>query len=185
MSLMFCNGPDEALVALVVKQFQEQISGFLGRTAIQKLCYFSRELRVPFSYRFSIYHYGPYSDDLASALDYMVADHVLVDTSPDRQRYSNFRLGPNASELLTRYRDAVKEWEETIVAVATAFGDLRPETLELMATVHFAHQRLKASGRTPTKENVVDEFRGEKGDKFNIEEIQRAYRALKEARVLE
>jgi uncharacterized protein YwgA len=181
MALQLCDGPDEALVALVVKQFREHVSGFLGRTAIQKLCYFSRELGVPFSYRFSIYHYGPYSDHLATAIDYMIAEHVLTDQSPDRQRYSNFALGPNAEELLSRHKDTVRQSELLIRSVAQAFGDFSPETLELMATVYFVHERLRATGVTPAEDEVIQEFLQEKASKFELDEICDAYRGLKDA----
>ena len=181
MALVLSDGPDEALVALIVKQFRQHVSGYLGRTAIQKLCYFSRELGVPFSYRFSIYHYGPYSDDLATAIDYMLAERVLRDQSPDPQRYSNFALGPNGDELLSRHIDTVRKAEPVISSVARAFGDFSPETLELMATVHFVHERLRATGVAPSEDEVIQEFHEEKGDKFEPEEISEAYRALKDA----
>jgi hypothetical protein len=164
-----------------VKQFREHVRGFLGRTAIQKLCYFSRELGVPFSYRFSIYHYGPYSDDLATAIDYMLAERVLRDQSPDPHRYSNFAPGPSADELLSHHQGTVRDTEPIIRSVAQAFGDFSPQTLELMATVHFVHERLRATGVTPSEDEVIQEFREEKGDKFEPEEICDAYRALKDA----
>ena len=182
MGLVLSDGPDEALVALVVKQFQEHVSGgFLGRTAIQKLCYFSRELGVPFSYRFSIYHYGPYSDDLATAIDYMLAERVLNDQSRDRQRYSRFVLGPSAEGLLSRHKDAVGRSQPIIRSVAQAFGDFSPEALELMATVHFVHERLRATGVMPSEEDVIQEFIEEKGDKFKLDQICDAYRSLRDA----
>ena len=52
-----------AYIAAIVRSFEKQHKhGYLGRTALQKLAYFSKELGVPVPCSFEIYTYGPYSD---------------------------------------------------------------------------------------------------------------------------
>jgi uncharacterized protein YwgA len=186
MTLLFSDGLNEALIALLVKKFRERTPGFLGRTAIQKLCYFARELGAPLSYTFQIYHYGPFSDRLATDLDFMLADRVLTDESNDRSKYSSYRLGPEAQTLLVKYDYQLKDFERLIESIAASLGKLRPEELEIVSTLHFIFQRLRtARGANPDKQAVIKEFTAHKGDKFDSSRIQTVYDQLVEGRLIE
>ena len=75
-----------AYIAAIVRSFEKQSkSGYLGRTALQKLAYFSKELGVPIPCSFEIYTYGPYSDAITFDVDSLLADDVLVDESNDKK----------------------------------------------------------------------------------------------------
>ncbi len=41
----------------------------LGKIQFQKLIYFLQEIGIPSGYRYEIYHYGPYSFELAQELN--------------------------------------------------------------------------------------------------------------------
>ena len=70
MELHFSNDICSAFVAEIIKTFRKQYpSGFLGRTAIQKLAYFCQVTGVPSPCSFEIYNYGPYSDEVKFSLD--------------------------------------------------------------------------------------------------------------------
>ena len=93
MELTFSNNLRAAYLAEFVRAFQKHYpSGFLGRTAIQKLAYFAQATGVPVPCSFEIYNYGPYSDQVTFSVDGLLADEVLMDTSPNSCRYSNYRL---------------------------------------------------------------------------------------------
>lgn len=54
----------------VAKAFETMKSGSsLGRTALQKLVYFSKVAGVPVPCSFSIYNYGPFADKVAASVD--------------------------------------------------------------------------------------------------------------------
>jgi uncharacterized protein YwgA len=168
-----------------MKEFQARTRGYLGRTAVQKLCHFAKVLGVPFSYRFQIHYYGPYSEELSSAVDRLLANGALQDGSRDQERYSSFRLGPEASQVLDEHASTLRRFEPTVTRVVEAFGSLEPKTLELLSTLHFTAQRLKASGNArPEREDVLGEFRKIKGDKFSETEIDRAFNAMEKAGLL-
>jgi hypothetical protein len=173
---------DDALVALIVRECQRRGGGSLGRTAIQKVCYFAQALGVPLSHRFRIYYYGPYSDTLAASVDLMVADQVLVDRSSDPESRSVYRLGPAANALLEAHAPSIAPHAPAIERVAETFGTLDPATLEIQSTLHFVDRRLKATGIThPDRESVLDQFAQEKPGKFPRPRIGHAYDALRRA----
>jgi len=176
-----------AFTAAIIRSHQKQVGGrhYLGRTAIQKLVYFAKTLGVPIPCSFEIYTYGPYSDSVTFSVDSMLADDVLKDISNVPQKYSNYRLGDNAGEILSAYRSAIEPYQKVIDAVVHSLGSFEPQQLELVATLHFIHERLKhILRREPSEEQVLEEFRRIKKDKFCREEVESFYKALKGAQLI-
>ena len=185
-NLAYSNNPCCAFMAAIVGSFEEQVGGqhYLGRTAMQKLVYFAKALGAPIPCSFEIYTYGPYSERVTFAVDSLLADDVLKETSNDPQTYSNYRLGQNAGEILSAYRESIEPYRGEIDAVVQSLGRFEPPALELIATLHFIHHRLMQIGRKePSKAQVVEEFRRVKKDKFSAGEIDSWYDALKRAKL--
>jgi len=185
--LVYSNNLLSAFTAAIVSSHQEHIGSrhYLGRTAIQKLVYFAKTLGVPIPSSFEIYTYGPYSDSVTFSVDSMLADDVLEDISAAPQKYSNYRLGPNANEILNAYRSAIEPYKGAIDAVVKSLGNFEPEQLELVATLHFIYHKLKQILRKdPLEQQVLQEFRRVKKDKFHQEEVKNYYAALKTAQLI-
>jgi uncharacterized protein YwgA len=79
MEILLCNRFDDAVIAYIIKKWNELSDVPLGRTIIQKLCYFVKSKGVPMRYDFDMYHYGPYCQDLYYRMDDMTADNVVKD----------------------------------------------------------------------------------------------------------
>ena|SRR5579862_5761614 len=185
--LAYSNNACSAFVAAIVESYQRLIDGrhYLGRTAVQKLVYFAKVLGVPVPCSFEIYTYGPYSDAITFAVDSMLADDVLKDISNEPNDYSNYRLGDNAGEILKSYRSLLDPYRSAIDAVVSSLGNFKPPQLELVATLHFIHNRLKQISRQdPPKDQVLNEFRRVKKGKFSELEIETFYSALKTANLI-
>jgi uncharacterized protein YwgA len=174
-------------MAAVVRSYEQQVGGrhFLGRTAVQKLVYFAKALGVPIPCSFEIYTYGPYSDTVTFSVDSMLADDVLKDLSNDPQTYSNYRLGENSDEILNSYQSLIEPYRPVIDGVIRSLGSFKPQELELVATLHFVHHRLKQIWRRdPSKGEVLEEFRRVKRGKFGDSEIDAFYNALRVAKLI-
>jgi len=176
---------NQALITLVVEEFQKVNQNYLGRTAIQKICYFAQSLGVPLSCRYQILHYGPYSEELASEIDMLLAVEALKDISPQRSKYSNFQLGPNAYALINGHKAMVERFRPLVAPVASAFGKLDPQTLELLSTLHFIDRKFKASGMPhPGKEQVIRRFEEVKKERFARSIVESAYDSLMQAKLI-
>jgi len=152
---------------------------------MQKLVYFAKALHVPIPCSFEIYTYGPYSDTVTFSVESMMADDVIKDISPKKAAYSNYRLGDNATEILEKYSDALRPYNDRIDTLVSVLGKFEPNQLELIATLHFAHGSLKKiDRREPGKQAVIDEFHRFKKDKFPKEEVESWYEALKSAKII-
>jgi uncharacterized protein YwgA len=183
VELTFSNNLRAAYLAEFARAFQKYYpNGFLGRTAIQKLTYFARATGVPVPCSFEIYNYGPYSDQVTFAVDGLLADQVLMDTSPNSSKYSNYRLVANRAVFPQELQRKVGPHKAQIECVVKNLGHFRPAQLELIATLHFVHHRLESTHRKkPAQSAVIAEFLGIKGDKFDKDEVAAWYGALKNA----
>ena len=169
---------DTALILATIRCFeQEHPKGSLGRTKLQKLRYFAKELGVPYGLRYRMYFYGPYSDELEDEIRELQVQNVVVDHSKDPGRYSEYGLGS-----AVRRTKRVSRWMPTIESVVQALGGQGPEVLELLATVKFTFERQDTKKGVRVK--VIKEVRELKGEKFSKVDVEEAYDALKAAGVL-
>lgn len=178
MSLSLVGTRDHALLALVVKEAQSivQTGGFLGRTAVQKIMYFLKVLGVPMGYRFELYHYGPFCAEILTDLEWLIADSVIKDASLEPRRYSNYQPDRNIDELLDSHVDELTPVRDSVHEVVTALSPLRPETLELFATLHYLFRQKKATGwDKPFKDWVVGRLLQLKAGKFEKADVERTY----------
>ena len=67
-NLAYSDDLVSAFMTAVVGSFERQrMNSYLGRTAMQKLIYFIKELGAPVPCSFDIYMYGPYSNAVTFA----------------------------------------------------------------------------------------------------------------------
>src|SRR5215469_313767 len=168
MPLIFADDLCSAFTTAVVRSFQKQhMCGYLGRTALQKLVYFSIAIGAPVPCSFEIYNYGPYSDDITTSVSKLLADEAIEDVSPSPAKYSSYRLGPNSESFSSSITKVVEIHMPKIDAVVGALGSSSPTTLELIATLHFVNAEMAGIlGARPSQHQVIDRFKSIKGDKF-------------------
>lgn len=185
MSLFLSRTWEHALLAKVVKEaaaIAQNEGGYLGRTAIQKIVYFLQVLDVPMRYRFDVHHYGPFCDSILGDTEWLIADGVIVDDSTNTERYSKFTPGSANDELIAKYSSKLQEHEGTIRNTVKALLPLKPDHLELIATLDYAFRETRAiAGEKPARNAVIARFREFKGEKFSEAEIGKTYDQLEGA----
>ena len=180
MGLFLTGSADHALLAMVIKEANQLGSQHppIGRTTLQKLVYFLNVTGVPMRYRFDIHHYGPYCDDIASDVEWLCADKVILDTSINRN-YSNYKLGPHANLLLSNHVEHLQPLSDKIRKVLSALVPLGPKNQELLATLHYLYRQIRVSkNKGPWQKAVTDQFMKLKGERFSKEEVSKAYKAM-------
>jgi uncharacterized protein YwgA len=185
MSLVFSNNLRSAYITEIVRTFQRlKPKGYLGRTALQKLVYFCKAIGVPIPCSYEIYNYGPYSEEVTRSVAALLADDAISDVSAVNT-YSSYKLGGEAGEFDSEFTEQIAEHQDAIEIIVGALGDTKPETLELIATLHFVNAKLFGiTGKRPTEGDVQLDFRSIKGDKFSQEDIDMWYRWLDECGLL-
>jgi uncharacterized protein len=182
MSLFLTKTWEHALLAKVVKEaadVAQKEGGYLGHTAIQKIVYFLQVAKVPMRYGFEVCHYGPFCTTILGDLEWLMADGVIADSSQHPEKYSKYTPGRACAELLARHAEKLKEHEDTVKSTVKALLPLKPDHLELIATLDYAFRDVKATlGKKPPRKKVIARFREFKGDKFKEKEVEDTFDRL-------
>ena len=178
LELVYSKDLRSAFLAAIVQSFANAHPGReLGRTAMQKLTYFTKAVGVPVPCSFGIYTYGPYSDQVTFAVASLLADDVIEDKCRTPER-SNYRPGPHSQELISEFEDYVRAYQDKINLVVDVLGKLRPNQLELVSTLHFLASRQKQLYKSFSEDSVVSEFKSIKGNKFRERDVRACYESL-------
>ena len=109
-------------------------------------------------------------------------DGVITDGSPKPEKYSKYAPGSTCDELIDKHATKLKEYEDTVKTTVKALLPLKPDHLELIATLDYAFRETKATlGKNPPKKTVIARFREFKGDKFKEKEIAETFDRLEAA----
>ncbi|SRR5713101_4497115 len=127
----------ELRVAVIVALAQSAQTR-LGKTQVQKLVYFAQNSAVPLEYGYEIYHYGPYSFDLARELGSLDALGVLnVESDPN-----GFGFDISVGKFAEKFKLEAK-YQRKIEKVIDQFGRDTAAQLEVKATIHFVYSVIK------------------------------------------
>lgn len=127
-----------------------------GRTALMKFAYLLQTVRgVPLGYRFRLYNYGPYDEQvLADAREAATAGFLesqLV-TYPSGYGYQ-FSPGDNAEGDLSDHAATLDDCSADIDWVISNFGNDSASRLELISTLVFA---LRDKSEKLKREDLID-----------------------------
>jgi hypothetical protein len=145
----------------------------VGRTRLQKVGYLAQLAGYPSEFEFEYRHYGPYSEDLADAME--IATGLGLVQEDERRadwggKYSIYRSSD-------RVRASVDNGRVTFVATAAQIGAVE---LELAATAAFLYTA-ERKGRDPRGGDPWKETARRKPDKAadgRLERAKAAYRKL-------
>ena len=127
-----------------------------GRTAMMKFAYLLQTLQnVPLGYRFRLYNYGPYDEDVLTDVRMATNAGTLKSTLVTyNQGYGyEFDLGEQFEEQSGDIATAVADYEGEITWLMNEFGDESAARLELISTIFFA---LCDKTRRREKEELVN-----------------------------
>ena len=160
-------------IALVLSCLNEKKIS-LKKIVVQKTMYFLKANGVPVGFRFKPYAYGPYSFELANALDDMlfwdkIAEENNTYTIKDFSDY----------DFNTPRKKQIEQGIEKFAELVENRFDFK--TMELFGTVLFCKRALEEADENATDKNIVEEFLGWKGpDKYSEEEILQAFHKLQQ-----
>ncbi|GAH75255.1 unnamed protein product [marine sediment metagenome] len=145
--------------------------GDVGKTKIQKLIYFLQEaFDVPLSYVYTMYYFGPYSEELDNdLLDMKLQDYFNIEPDPAGYGY-HVRPG---NETIASIANTIKPYARQLDECVDRFGDFPALYLELLGTLYF----VKHSEDKLTKEEIIKKVKILK-PKFDISKVEEHYEKL-------
>ncbi|SRR6266566_4587574 len=182
--IIYSDKFSDALVAYLIKKYSKVSKRVLGRTILQKLCYFATSSGVPLPFRFEMYHYGPFSQEIFETTQDLLLDQAIEDKSISEGQ-SNYVPGRNCDALLRRFTSELKQHKGNLDRVANMFSQLDPSQMELVATIHYVHSsHAQWFKEVPTKEGIVESVLKVKGQKFSKEFVEHVYDVVRDAKLL-
>src|SRR5437667_1388267 len=179
----------EHLETILLCSFK-RIETIPGKKALQKLVYFLKESGLGINFEFQWDKFGPYSPELATYTEDLVAEglmesdavRVFATSEEDRGIQYNFRLGPRANQLLSSEEISTEE-KARIDRVIALLKEIGPANLELYATVHYVVKFFSTKnekGHFP--EGLFDLVNDYKPGRFGRNQVIAAYINMKKLR---
>lgn len=171
-----------ASLVKVLGDFSSFFGGSFTRLSIQKLVYFLQTLKIDFNLEFSKAQYGPYSEELHSALEAM-----------EKKLFLNSYIANKEISVTSAAFAAAEEYiEQNYSEISPTFTKLShliegfesPYGMELLSSVHFL---VRTEGYSSISEisNGICNWNQEKCEKFGLEEIKSAAARLVEDGLIE
>jgi uncharacterized protein YwgA len=114
-----------------------------GRKKLQKMVYIAKVLGYPLREEYTLYLYGPYSEDLAGELQRMKELNILHEHKLDSSYH--IRITQNGKEFLNYFQSTIENdvGTEKLNKMKTLFKELHcynPWELEMLATLFYFYQ---------------------------------------------
>jgi len=181
----FDDSSRDAIIIKLISEWNNKSKKPLGRTTIQKLCYFAEAVGVPLGYNFTVYQYGPYSQELYAHIDDMVSFDLINDMHSVNEKKtdsSSYSASEAAIYLLTSNEDVLSKTNEMILFLVEYFKNMTPRDLELYSTTHYYYAANKgfyqSLGEDDLRDLTIRNVVAAKKDKFKRHEIFETYCSL-------
>lgn len=137
----------------VIRYLVEKLKD-VGKTRIQKIVYFLQYVfRVPLDYVYTMHYYGPYSEELNDDLiDMKLHEYIAITPDPTGYGY-HITLG---GEVIASMENTIKDYERELENCLQKFGQLEPQKLELLGTLHFVENVALTSSKEKTKDQIIE-----------------------------
>jgi len=175
------------LDAILLSAF-ERMKTIPGKKALQKFVYFLKECSLDVGFQYQWDKWGPYSIELATYVDDLVAEDLLQvrtekvpfgNRTDSRGIQYNYTIAPKASKFLDSMNVSVRE-KGLIERVIKLVLDIGTSNLELYASVHYMVKFLTTKGeKARLPDSLVELMDDYKRGRFSDEEIKTAYYNLK------
>ena len=175
------------LDSLLLSAFS-QMKMIPGKKVLQKYVYFLKEFRLDIGFKFQWDKWGPYSSDLATYVDDLVAEGLLESQEekvPFGSRVEskgiqyNFTVTTRTEKLLSSVQISSND-KKKIEDVLRFVRDIKANNLELYASVHYMVKFLATKGeKALLPKSLVDLMDDYKGGRFSHAEVEAAYYNLK------
>lgn len=114
----------------------------VGRTIFQKICYVMTEMGVPTGFRFGKGSYGPFADEVKSALHEFANRNWLQEQNLGRMMV--LRVAPQYEQDRNKFQEEIGRHERKIGKTVDLFSRIKStEQAEEVVTVLFASRELK------------------------------------------
>ncbi len=163
--MIYENSPEEILGIL---NYLENKNIPLQKIVIQKTFFFMKIFGFVLAYSFEPYKYGPFSEKLSEDLETLDVDKKITINKTNIELTNSGisgKLSKNAEVFIDLFDDMVAKNYEF-------------DNMEIYGTVLYCIRSLHESSDPVTKETVLEQFRGWKGNKYSEARIYDSFEKI-------
>lgn len=162
--------------AFITRLLDKKGTEIHGRVQLQKLVYFCKAFGADIDVNYKLYIYGPYSQQVANALQDCVLDDILIESDGSIGKGSKFTsfLQDSAKSEET-FSSQTEDIVNDILALCEGFSTRQ---LEIIATTFFINRQQSVLFGADDKEAVLSKVTRAKGSRFTMEEIEDSYQRV-------
>lgn len=138
-------------------------------STIQKVVYILREMGVPVFYRYNVYFYGPYSNELDEDL-YAMKMWDEIRKEDDGSYEANINT---FSTIDFGFIEKVKDKINSLMEITCI--DLSDDSLKIVQFILYSMKALENFDILPTKDNVIEEVKKWIGNDYKTKDISITY----------
>lgn len=144
-----------------------------GRIHLQKLVYFCKAFGVDIDANYKLYIYGPFSQQVANALQECVIDDIMVETNGEIRMGTDFKT--YWDDNINEENKFKKQTTDIVNKVLGLCGNLTAKEIEIDATTFYIQRQQIALYGKAEKDSVIEKVEAAKGARFTHTEILDAY----------
>jgi len=141
------------LIAEIVRRCAQRNCN-LGKIQLQKMVYFLQESCSDLGYTFVIFHYGPFSFDLAEDIERLNTLRILHIEKDDAGYGYHITPGVHCGVLTDTNKDPIIAHDQSLNVILDSFGTMTASAIELSATIHYVHSVLRDRTESYTLDEV-------------------------------
>jgi len=153
--------PEWVVLMEVLRELEQQpYANSVGRTIFQKICYIVTEIGVATGFRFSKGSYGPFAEEVKSALHEFANRNWLQEQHLGRMM--GLRVGSQYQQDRHKFQREIERHERKIAKTVDLFSRIKStEQAEEVMTVLFASRELKQAhpDKEVTEQQLLDYIR--------------------------
>lgn len=144
------------LILEVVRQVNEQRYAFhVDRVIFQKICYVLTRSGIQTGFVFTKANYGPYSPEVKECITVLSNANLMVETQHSGQNMVETHVTPNFEFDSSMYSSEEGQCLDKTVDLFCRIKNI--DQAEIMATVMFSYDKLKAKNAEVTEKDVLDD----------------------------
>lgn len=164
--------PDTNHVIATVLSVLGEDGSAIQKITIQKFLYFVSIKGYSVGLSFEPHTYGPFSFDLARALNRMAFWEELKETKTCYEIISLEKYQPISSDI----RDTIKRYFDEFKAIVR---DFTFDNLECIGTALYCAESILFQGKQLTFKSLEKEFKGWKGERYSADKIRTAFERIR------
>lgn len=145
------------LIEVLARLEKQKYASLVGRVVFQKICYIMTELNVDTNFHFKAGSYGPFSNEVKSAINILSNANLLHEEQLGKM--IQLKVGAEYEKFRYNFQDQIELYENQISKTVDLFSRIKStDQAEEVATILYAARQLKRERNVTVSEKDLYDY---------------------------